>query len=427
MRRIAAALLALAVLLTPTPARACDPYWDWCGYDDWYDPYWDLPAYEEPSWSWWDAVVYEPAPVYVYEPAPVYVYEPAPIDEPVPAYELVYVPAPAPPPAPAWSDPVVWTSPGSDMLDATTVAAPAPPPITPIAVAPSPDPVALAAAAGRHMVTEVWTSDIVSTQGTTTTYSSTTASAHPGTSAELVASVATGEASPYDALLFNRRTSLTDGRAVKGDVYANYVWNGYDWVFDKYVFFQDDLELARLAQTPIPTPPPASIQPPSATPPPSTAPAAVPTPVPTASPMPAYVAPVTGDVPPASTAGSPPSPVSQPRPRTVRAGIALAPQADPLGRIEVLRGRLIPLWVRATVDGVPVRVTRWQLVSGDVLALGPFSGTGDEPLMATWRSIPAVGGSYTVHIRATVDVDGEGPRDVDAAIDVVVRAPALVE
>jgi hypothetical protein len=444
MRWIAVAVLALLVA-SARPAAACDPYWDWCGYD-WYDPYWDLPAYEEPSAWWWDEPVYEPPPAYVpgpiYEPAPVYVPEPvyAPIGEPVPVYEpipvyvppaayepvavapvsYVAIPGPAPAPAPAWSDPVVWSAPGSDVLDASVPPTPEP---APVAIAP--DPEAERITLGLHWVADAWSGHAVTTEGLVTTFTSNSVAMDTGTAARLIASVGTGENSGYDALLFGGRMALSDGRLVKGDVYANYVWNGYDWVLDRYVFFQDDLEVARLSQTPDPVP--SGVPPATAPPPGPVAPMPATAPVTAVIPVPAFASPLIGDVPAAPATEGPPSGTSQPVPRAVRAGIALAPQADPLGRVEVLRGRRVPLWMRATVDGVPARVISWRLLSGELITLGPVSGGGDEPLVATWRSITAPGTAFAVRLRVTVDVPGDAPHDVDAAIEVIVRSPALVD
>ncbi len=497
-------VIACALLLRPTAAAACDPDWDWCGYD-WYEPTWYEPPVYEPAPVYYDPapVYYEPAPVYYepapvyYEPAPVYyepppVYEPAPYPyEPVPVYEPpvpvyeppvpvyeppAYEPTPfydppayepplvsswTPEPAPVPPPPPPWSAPASDDLAASSAPPPAPAP----PVGSTPD--EIAALYGLHAVNQVWAGNVVTTTGLATTYSTATESFDPGTRAKLVARVGTGEASAYDALLSTGRMALSDGRPVKGDVYASYVWNVNDWVVDRYVFFQDDLEIARLAS---PSPAPAAtVTPPTPAPPTgapvapvvapvapvvapvvaSFAPVIAPSPVAVAAPAvvvpvgpvvapvpgqpqatvigPAFVAPTFED-PASARPGSQPSPSSaRPAPRVVVAGIALGPQADLLGRIEVLRGRRIALWIRATVDGTPARVVTWRLVSGDLTALGPISGSGDDPLVATWRTIPTAGAPITVWIRATIDVVAEGPREADAILEVVVRSPALVD
>jgi hypothetical protein len=374
-------MFAAAVLVaTPMTAAACDPEWDWCGYswdDLWYDPYWYEP-------SWYDPPVYETPTA----------------------------------PAPSWSDPFVWSSPGYDVIEA--VVAP-----VPVAV---PDPDARLAELGLHRVTDVYTGSSVTTEGLVTTYASSTTPLDAGTGAKLVASVATGQTSPYDSVVFNGRAENTGGALVSGDVYENRIWNGDDWVVDRYVFFQDDVEIATVASPSAPPIPPAIVAPP-----PAAASAEPPMFVPIVAPLvsgptlPAFVAPWIEDLTDAPVAPQASGPVgSQPAQwRDVRVGIALASQADPLGRIEVLRGRRIALWVRATVDGTPARVLAWTLVFGDLTALGPVSGTGDDPLLATWRSVSTI--AYPVRVLATVDVPGEGSRQLEAAIEVIVRSPALVE
>lgn len=382
MRWIAvAALTAALVAGASAPVRACDPYWDWCGYD----PYWDLPAYADPSPTWW-------------------------WDEPV--YE------------PSWSDPVVWSAPGSDVLGAWTPPAPEPMP-APVA---APDPETRRAELGLHLVTQVYARHTVTSQGGVTTYGTDTVAMDAGTGAKLVATVGTGQSSSFDADVLGGRMTLSDGRLVAGDIYENYVWNGYDYVVNAYVFFQDDSEIARSRLITTPQPIPASIPPVAVPTPVPVVPAAVVrTPVPVMTPTPAAVTPLTGDIPVAPITASPPTASSQPVPRAVRAGIALAAQADPLARVEVLRGRRVALWVRATVDGAPARVVAWQLLSGEVTTLGPISGGGDEPLVTTWRTISAPGVAFTIRLRASVEVPGEATREVEASIEVVVRSPALVE
>lgn len=467
MRWSASAVLACVLVIgAAAPAVACDPDWDWCGYD-WYEPSWyEVPSYEEPatSWTWWEEPVYEPigyeVPTYatpIYEPPPVYVpaYEPLPVYEPDPVYEaapvyepvVVYEPAPAYEPVPVIAAPSYVATPepapmlpASDLLE-TSIAPAAQPPALAVAVVRDPD--AVAAAMGLHRVTEVWSGHTKTTEGPFTTFGSTSVAMDAGTSAKRIATVGTGEPSPYDALVLGGRMALSDGRLVQGGIYENYVWHGYDWIMNAYVFFQDDIEMARLPEaTPPPsiatpstptvvTPPTTPIAPVTASAPTTTVPSAPNT---TVASGPAFVAPLTGDLPsaaapmPAPSGGSQlPTGVSQPLPRVIRAGVALAPQADPLGRVEVLRGRRVPLWVRATVDGLPARVVGWQLVSGELTALGPIGGSGDDPLIATWRSISGPGEAFSVRLRASVDVGAEGLREVDASIDVVVRSPALVE
>lgn len=384
MRALIVALLTAVILaFTASPVRACDPYWDW--WCDWYDPYWDPPAYEVVLWD---------EPAYVVDP----VVE-----------------------APAWSDPVVWVAPEVDVLHAWAEPEPLAPPAA--AVIPATDPMAEAAALGLHAVTEVFAGHVVTTTGDLTTYTSASATLDAGTAARVVANVSTGESTAYDDLVIGGRTTLTDGRAVAGQIYENYVWSGYEWVVSAYVFFQDDAELARATQA-TPTPP-ASVAPiveaPVAAPvasPQQNVPAAPSASPPAAAPSPA----------PAATPESGPLPSNEvARPRAVAVGLALAPQADALGRIEVLRGRRVALWVRATVDGAPARVIRWDLRGGEITVLGPVAGSGDEPLVGAWRDVGRLGTSFVLTVRATVEVAGEGSREADATIEVAVRSPAVVE
>lgn len=395
MRPLAVAVLGLALLLASGgSARACDPFWDW--WCDSYDPYWDVPAYDA---AWWAE------PAYAEEPA-------------------AYVP-----PTP---DPIVWDAPQTDVLDVSPAVAPVPAP-DPIAFVAPPDAASEAAALGLHLVNEVFAGHVTTTSGDLTTYTSASTAYEAGTAARLVTSVATGEATAYDSVVLGGRTTLTDGRTVAGDIYENYAWSGSQWVVNAYVFFQDDSELARSAA---PTPPPpvtATAAPIPVAPDPP--PPAAPTPVPVAAAPDAYVAPIREpsldvSVPPPADprpVADAPAAVTTPRPRAVRAGMALAANADVLSRIEVLRGRRVPLWLRATVDGAPARVVGWELREGEVTILGPLSGSGDDPLVASWRTVTSQGSPFLLTARVRVEVPGEGTREVDAAIEALVRSPGIVE
>lgn len=283
---------------------------------------------------------------------------------------------------------------------------------------PRPQPATVAASLGLHRVTSVWAGDVVTRSGPVTTYTSVTVQQNAGTYAKQVATVTTGQKSAFDSALSNQRTTLSDGRAVSGDIYANYVWSGSTLRLDRYVFFQDDREVAS-QPTPAParTPAPAPVTP-------APTPGATPRP-PVATPVPAQAQPVAIVTP--RPAAATPRPTPTPAPRVVRAGIALAAQGDPLGRFEVLRGRRVDLWARGMVDGAPGRVTSWRLTGGEVTALGALSGTGDQPFVGTWRDLGPGGSPFTLRFDVTVEVSGEWPRHVEAAIEVVVRSPALVE
>lgn len=276
---------------------------------------------------------------------------------------------------------------------------------------PAVQPAAVAASLGLHRVTQVWAGDFVTRSGPVTTYSSRTVQQDAGTYAKQVATATTGQSTAYDSALSNGRAALSDGRAVGGDIYANYVWNGLSLRLDRYVFFQSDREVA-------PTPAPAPVR--TIAPAPARTPAPTPRPAPTPSIQ--YSAPVATARPAATV-----RPTPTPTPRVVRAGIALGAQGDTLARIEVLRGRRVDLWPRATVNGAPARVLSWRLVSGEVSALGAVSAGGDAPLAAMWDTVRPGAVPYELRFAVTVEVPGEPPRTAEATIAVLVRSPALVE
>ncbi len=326
-------------------------------------------------------------------------------------------------PAAAWWDESDY---GYDGWDVPAYDAPAPDQ-GPVYDAGPRDPWTVAAEEGRYRVNEVYVGSEISTSGLRTTYSTTTASADPGTAAQLIADVGAGVASGHDAELSNERAIRSDGRYVAGQVYENFVWSGRDWEHDKYVFFQNDSELASLPA--IPEPPAAVVEPPRA-------PALETTPVAVSD------QPQTRDGPPAPVVRepredplSPPSgPIAPPTapsasapPRVARAAIALAPQADSLGQIEVLRGRAVRLWMRAFVDGAPAAVTGWQLRSGEVTAIGPVGAAGDDPFVGTWERVTSASAPFVLTFDVAVSVPAEGTRIVPATIAVVVRSPAIVE
>ncbi len=307
---------------------------------------------------------------------------------------------------------------------------PAPAPRPAPALPPATDPEQQARAQGLYMVNRVYTGDTVTRSGLQTTFGSTTRAANPGTAARLVTDVHAGVASGLEGVLWNERIVRSDGRYVAGHVYENFVFDGQRFVHDKYVFFQDDSELASLPA--IPKDPVRSIDPrplPPPPPPAATRPAAA-APQPQA---PAPTAPREDQMTrrPSSDRGEPPAPPSAPvpiaPPRVARAAVALAPQADPLGRIEVLRGRVVHLWPRGFVDGAPAAVVGWRLRSGEVSAVGPVSGSGDAPLTGMWEHVAAGSAPFTLWFDVDVSVPLEGVRTVPATIEVLVRSPAIVE
>lgn len=419
MRRAVAAL-TLGLLLVAHPAAA---WWrddaDCCGYDGWDGPTYDVPAWDpEP--------VYEPTPVY--EPEPAFqqqpVFEPEPL-APAPRYEVPDLVDALVVREPVAAEPTAYERPVPEpaVFERPEVDEPPEPRV---------DRWQAAADAGLHRVDEVYVGSVVATSGLRTTFGTTTAEADPGTAAELIASVPTGAASGYEGVLWNERLRLSDGRYVGGDLYENFAWDGTRWRHDKYVWFQDDSELASLPVTPLP---PTAIVEPPLTPPLETAPVveiAEPRPL-SEPPAPGArtpredpLEPVAGPFAPPAQLNTPP-PAPSARPRDVRAGVALAPQADALARIEVLRGRAVRLWLRAFVDGAPATVAGWRLVSGEVSAVGPLGGAGDDPFTATWEHVSPQGAPFTLVFDVSVVVSGEGVRSTPATIDVLVRSPAIVE
>lgn len=335
-------------------------------------------------------------------------------------------------PAAAW-----WDEPdyGYDGWDVPAYDVPAPDQ-GPVYEAEPPEPWTVAAEKGLYRVDEVYVGSSVSTSGLRTTYSTTTASADPGTAARLIADVGAGVATGHEAELSNERTIRSDGRYVGGQLYQNFVWNGRDWEHDKYVFFQNDSELASLPA--IAEPPTALVEPPRAPAlvEPPRAPALETTPVTVADqpptrddpPAPVVREPREDPLSPPSVPTAPPAaPSASAPPRVTRAAIALAPQADTLGQIEVLRGRAVRLWMRAFVDGVPAAVTGWQLRSGEVTAIGPVGAAGEDPFVGTWERVSSASAPFVLTFDVAVSVPAEGTRIVPATIAVVVRSPAIVE
>jgi hypothetical protein len=100
-----------------------------------------------------------------------------------------------------------------------------------------------------YLVTDAYAGDAVTRDGPLTTYSTETVHEITGSYARLLEHVGTGASSAYDGAAFNGRASLTDGRAVAGTYYENYVFTGDGFVAVSVVFFQDDSEIARRSRT----------------------------------------------------------------------------------------------------------------------------------------------------------------------------------
>src|SRR6185503_15906648 len=201
-----------------------------------------------------------------------------------------------------------------------------------------PQPTPIVVPPGLYLVTEVYAGSVATTNGATTTYQTLTVRATPGTYARLLAVVGTGVTSAFDGRSFNGRGRVSDGRSIAGAYYETFVLRATGFVPVNIVFFQDDSETR------------AVIAPTAA---PATSAAGTPAPLATAAPS----------VRPAATPFQPtprPAPTMPPLP-IAAAGVALEQGGPTLGAIDVLRGRVVHLWPRVFVDGVPVPVRDWRL------------------------------------------------------------------
>jgi hypothetical protein len=276
---------------------------------------------------------------------------------------------------------------------------PDPGPVTP------PDPAPYVIPDGVYLVTDVYTGDVVTTSGDTTTYSTTTTRETPGTYARVIDVVGTGGDSAYDGASFNGRARLDDGRRVGGTYYEDFVLTAGGLVSVNVVFFQDDSETrtSEVGSAPVQTRTATSATQSgsSVTAPPNDG----------ASRAPASARPVD-------------EPASPPTPR-VAAAVALAPLGPSLDAIEVLRGRSVRLFLRATSDGVAAPVRTWRLVGGSADVLSRREGGGADPCDALWLTLPAPGTVWTLRFEVTSDlVLGQ---TLAATLRVAVRSPALDE
>lgn len=277
----------------------------------------------------------------------------------------------------------------------------------PVAEAPAadwaPDPTPVAVPEGIYLVTDTYAGDSVVQTGPVTTYTTDTVHEITGSYARVLETVATGDGSAYDGASFNGRTSLTDGRAVAGTYYENFVLTGDGFVSVSVVFFQDDSELARTSAPPQAAAPSQSGTTPSFTAPvPSVAPIDAPT-GPSEGPVVGYVTP---SVVVEDRAMQPPAPAAPPASTVV-----------PDRSIEVLRGRRISI----LFSGADVRT--WRTLSTEGIVLGPLGGTAAEPFVIRWDRLAPPNGSWVS--RFVLDyADGTSH---ELLVHVVVRAPGLVE
>jgi hypothetical protein len=268
--------------------------------------------------------------------------------------------------------------------------------------APEPDRAPFVVPAGVYFVTDTYVDDVVATTDATTTYSTTTVHESTGSFARIIDSVDTGASSAFDGRAFNGRGALTDGRALAGTYYENFVLTADGYVPVSIVFFQDDSETRRRGSASLP--PPATPAP-SATRPPAVASVAPPNAI---TPAPSF---------------KPQAPMPPPAP-TLRAGIALAPDGPTLASAEILRGRLIRLWPRAFANGVAVPIRSWRLLSAQPDYVSATAGIA-EPLTAQWIQMPASGVLWSLRIEIFTEL---APTErLEAQIAITVRSPALVD
>jgi hypothetical protein len=281
------------------------------------------------------------------------------------------------------------------------------PPIPPIE--PTADPVPFVVPAGLYYVTDTYVADVVATSEAMTTYSTTTVRESTGTYARVVDSVGTGASSAFDGMAFNGRGALTDGRALAGTYYENFVLTADGYVPVSIVFFQDDSETRRRAA--------------AASPPPATPTQAAPTAAAAVT-----IAPVVGPI--GSRAFATPAPSFRPAgpsalvAPTLRAGIALAPDGPALSSAEVLRGRLIYFWPRAFANDTTVAIRSWRLLSVQPDHVSATTGSV-EPLAAQWLRMPAPDVRWSLRFEIFTEV---APLErLEAQITITVRSPALID
>ena len=271
----------------------------------------------------------------------------------------------------------------------------------------SADAAAFVVPAGLYYVTDTYVGDVVATNGGTTTYSTTTVHESTGTYARVIDTVDTGASSPFDGSSFNGRGALTDGRALAGTYYENFVLTTSGYIPVSIVFFQDDSESRRRGAVASPTPAPSA---------PATS-----TPTATAAPAGSLVA--SRGVATPSPSFKRTAPIAPAAPR-LRAGVALAPDGPTLASAEVLRGRLVHFWPRAFANDVAVPIRSWRLLSAQPDRISASSGN-IEPLAAQWIQMPGSGVRWSLRFEIFTEL---APTErLEAQIAITVRSPALID
>ena len=275
----------------------------------------------------------------------------------------------------------------------------------PPAVEPAPDPVPFVVPAGLYYVTDTYVGNVTATVGATTTYATTTVHESTGTYARVVDTVGTGASSAFDGTAFNGRGALTDGRALAGTYYENFVLTANGYVPVSIVFFQDDSESRRREAAVSPSP--------AATTSVTTSAAVINSPASRFAVTPA----------PTSRPSSPTTPIAPTGPK-LRAGVALAPDGPTLASAEVLRGRQVNFWPRAYANDVAVPVKSWRLLSAQPDWVSASAGSS-EPMAAQWIQMPAAGAPWTV--RFEIVTEAAPSQRLEAEISITVRSPALID
>ena len=271
-----------------------------------------------------------------------------------------------------------------------------------------PDALPLIAPSGIYLVTDAYAGDYVSQDGPVTTYSTATVHGPTDTYARVIDTVATGAASVFDGSAFNGRSALTDGRPVAGTYYESFFLADTGYVSLGVVFFQDDAEIARAR--PVIAPPVAA---PAAAPlAPSSAPSAPP------APPVSRLAPGGAVVPQIEPPATPP-PATPP----VVTPPATGPRFEPLaaGRVEVLRGRRVEIWLTGLPPGA-----MWHFIGGEAVVLGSRDGAMGDPFVAQWDRLAAPGAAWTLSFQITSPAAPAAPART-LTVEVTVRSPGLVE
>ncbi len=272
----------------------------------------------------------------------------------------------------------------------------------PSPVGPVPDLVPFVVPAGLYYVTDTYVGDVVASSGATTTYSTTTVHESTGTYARVIDTVDTGASSAFDGTSFNGRGGLTDGRALAGTYYENFVLTASGYVPVSIVFFQDDSETKRRGSAASPSPA---------------------APSPTATSVLAVGSVASRPVVTPAPSFRPTTPIAPVGP-TLRAGIALASDGPTLASAELLRGRLTHFWPRAFANDVAVPIRLWRLVSAQPDHISASSGSV-EPLAAQWIQMPAPGVRWSLRFEIFTEL---APTErLEAQISITVRSPALVD